>query len=86
MEYILIQFRSRSQSAEFATILQSYNVKAMLVNTPRQIVSSCSVSVRTDSAGLEKAKFILSRRKFDSYQGIYKVQQSGFYISVTQIA
>jgi len=86
MEYVLIQFRSRSQSTEFATILQSYRVQAMLVNTPRQIISSCSLSVRTNFAGLEQAKLILKRRKFDSFQGIYQVMQRGLQLTVTQIA
>lgn len=78
MEYYVIVFHSRSQTFEFYTLLSSYFLYAQVVNTPRQILSSCSVCVKTNFDGLKQAQSILARRRFDSFHGIYYVLQRGF--------
>ena len=77
MEYMIAVFRARTETINFANILRSYGVNVMIISTPRQINVSCGISVRFNPAYLEKAKEILSRRKFDSFGGIYHAKQMG---------
>ncbi|MFA6859908.1 MAG: DUF3343 domain-containing protein [Clostridia bacterium] len=84
-EYFLISFSSRSQNFEFASLMHSYGAFAVIINTPRQIMSSCGVSVKTNKEGLNFAQSILRRRKFESFNGAFKIIQNGPMISVFPI-
>lgn len=77
MEYALAVFRARNETITFANLLRSYGVNVMIVSTPRQINVSCGISVRFGLSSLEQAKNLLSRRRFDSFGGFYKVKQVG---------
>ena len=84
--FFLITFLSRSQNYEFASLIHSYGGTAKIINTPRQIVSSCSLSVKTDNNGFQIAQIIFKRRCFDSFNGSYKVKQIGHQINFEQVA
>lgn len=68
---ILAVFRSRTETLNFASILRSYGVNCSVVNTPRRINVSCGISVQFSSRNLPIVKQILSRRKFDTFAGLF---------------
>lgn len=68
---ILAVFRSRTETLNFASILRSYGVNCSVVNTPRRINVSCGISVQFSSRNLAVVKQILSRRKFDTFAGLF---------------
>ena len=68
---MLVVFRSRTETLNFASILRSYGVNCMIVNTPRRINVSCGISVQINARDSAIAKQILSRRRFDTFAGLY---------------
>lgn len=85
MEYMIAVFRARTETINFANILRSYGVNVMIISTPRQINVSCGISVRFNPAYLPKAQEILSRRRFDSFGGIYHAKYIGGRTIVTPV-
>jgi hypothetical protein len=76
--YYLVVFRARSETMKFASLLSSYGVKSVVVNTPRQIAVSCGISVKVDANALNICKQILSRRQFWTFGGIYLMQNDSY--------
>lgn len=70
--YFIVVFRAKSETVKFSSLLSSYKVPNTVVSTPRQISVSCGISVKISSRGLEIAKYILSRRQFYTFAGIYQ--------------
>lgn len=68
---MLAVFRSRTETLNFASLLRSYGVNCAVVNTPRKINVSCGISVQFSTRDLPIVKQILSRRRFDTFAGIY---------------
>lgn len=68
---MLAVFRSRTETLNFASLLRSYGVNCSIVNTPRKINVSCGISVQFSTRDLPIVKQILSRRRFDTFAGIY---------------
>jgi hypothetical protein len=85
MIYVLAVFRSRTQTMTFFNILKSYRINCFVVNTPRQIMTACGISVKFDTKSLDFAKNILFRRKFDSFVGFYKVTTINHSLITTPI-
>ena len=82
---ILIVFRARSETMNFAMLLRSYKISCQVVNTPRVINVSCGVSVKTSIAYLDQIDNILQRRKFSSYGGVYQIEQQGVRSKVIKL-
>ena len=68
---MLAVFRSRTETLNFPSLLRSYGVNCSVVNTPRKINVSCGISVQFSNMDLVIAKQIISRRRFDTFAGIY---------------
>lgn len=83
--YIVIVFRSRTDTLVFSQLLKSYGVRNSVVNTPRQVSVSCGVSVKIDANSLETAQNLLKRRQFNSYAGTFVIYQSNDGFSVKKI-
>ncbi len=83
MEFGLAVFRARTETITFANILKSYGVNVMIISTPRQINVSCGISVRFNPNEIEKAKGIISRRKFNTFAGFYLVKQVGSGLKIS---
>lgn len=85
MEYMIIVFRARSHTINFANLLQSYKVPCQIVNTPRKVNVSCGVSVKFDSMYLKSVQSILARRYFDTFGGIYQIIGQGLNQRIIKI-
>ena len=69
--YCLAVFRARTQTITFASILKSYKVPVTIINTPRTLNISCGISAKFPCEYKQIAQDIISRRKFDTFAGIY---------------
>lgn len=85
MVYVVISFRSRTDTLAFSNLLKSYNVKNYVINTPRQLSVSCGVSVKIDIKDTEIARTLLARRNFVSFAGIFLINQTNNDFFVKQI-
>ncbi len=70
---VIATFRSRTETLNFASILRSYNVWCLVINTPRYINVSCGISVKFNSVDIDVAKMIISRRGFSTFGGFYEI-------------
>lgn len=77
MEYLIVVFRSRTETYNFSYLLKSYGVYSSIINTPRQVTVACGLCVKTRVYDLNLVKSLLNRRNFSSFVGIYKI--SGGY-------
>ena len=73
MRYILAIFGGRTQTMAFYQILRSYNISCSVVNTPKQAIVACGISVKFMEKDISVVSSILQRRKFDTFVGIYRV-------------
>ncbi|MDD4110934.1 MAG: DUF3343 domain-containing protein [Clostridia bacterium] len=85
MEFGLAVFRARTETTTFASLLKSYGVRVMIISTPRQINVSCGISVRFNPDDIERARSILTRRKFNTFAGFYLVKQVGVRLKITPL-
>lgn len=72
MQYHIAVFRARSETITFAGLLRSY-CPCQIINTPRYVNVSCGISVKFKSTDLNFAREIVSRRKFDTFVGFFKL-------------
>ncbi|NCA66884.1 MAG: DUF3343 domain-containing protein [Clostridia bacterium] len=56
MKYILVVFSSRKDAIGFYETLRRANIYSAVVNTPREVTSSCGVSVKIDPKVLNYVK------------------------------
>ena len=70
---VIAVFRSKTETLNFASILRSYGVDCVVVNTPRNINVSCGISVKFNFEFLNVAKIIMSRRSFSTFAGFYNL-------------
>ena len=68
---VIAVFRSKTETLNFASILRSYGVDCVVINTPRSINVSCGISVKFSSEFSNIAKIIISRRSFATFAGFY---------------
>ncbi len=71
---ILAVFRSKTETLNFASILRSYGVDCVVVNTPRTINVSCGISVKFNADFYGVAKVIISRRAFSTFAGFFPIR------------
>lgn len=85
MRYILAIFGGRTQTMSFYQILRSYGVSCSVVNTPKQAIVACGISVKFMEKDLGAVRMVLKRRKFDSFVGLYRVFESGATFVISPI-
>lgn len=68
---VLAVFQNRTQALAFSRGLNTYGVKTKIVNTPREITSSCGLSVVFGYNNLNKAKHLLGMSQNYSFAGFF---------------
>lgn len=72
MNCYLISFTSRSETLKMSKILERNNIPFGLINTPREITSSCSISIKISSPYVSYCQKIISNLSFYTFIGIFK--------------
>jgi len=70
---IIAVFRSRTETLNFASILRSYKINCIIINTPRVINVACGISVKFSKVDEAVARQIISRRGFATFGGFFNV-------------
>ena len=83
---ILAVFRSRSQSLDYFTRLQSYGILAETMSAPKEARIGCGLCVRFPERQFVRANAILKTGKYTSFKGYYKLQYSSGKSVVTPYA
>lgn len=76
MKHIVIAFKSRNELYTFARILKSNNVILKIINSPKTIASSCTLSIKIDYGFLNIINQLLLRYQPKSFLGLYLIQST----------
>ncbi len=81
MQYAIVVFRSRNQTATMYDVFLSNGIECSIINTPKEANVGCGVSIRFDLSQLEKAKQLVFSHNGQSFIGFFKLTVlSGRYL------
>ena len=78
MQNIIAVFSSRNYAMQFATILKKLGIRNSIKDTPRELSSSCGISVVFDNKYLGRAKTIIESNRLMSSVKLYIVSGDVF--------
>ena len=73
-DYGVCAFRSRSQAYKFYDILKRAGLTVRIISSPKEIAVGCGISVRIETAQLQRAVDIYKRNPPNATVGFYRVQ------------
>ena len=71
MNYLVV-FTSRNETLKMSKMLERNHVPFSMINTPRDITSSCSISIKVNGMYVSFCKRILSNTQFYTFVGIFQ--------------
>jgi len=75
--FILATFNNRTHALQFSNKLKSDGVGVKIINMPREISSSCGLSVMFNYQYLNIARSIIANNRFASFRGFYLKKNNG---------
>jgi len=75
MEYLVVAFRSRSDTVRFFNFLSANGLHAEIVNTPKQAGVGCGLSVKVSKNSLSFTRRALSVFGESSFIGVFLVSE-----------
>lgn len=85
MQYLLINFKSRTSLINFSHMLSSNNIHNRTINTPHQLGSSCSLSLKLDTKYREKVIFLLQKTNLGGFVGLYFIDELNEFNQIRRI-
>lgn len=74
MKHILISFKSRNELYGFAKILKSNGIYFSIINSPKNIGSSCMLSIKTEFTNLNSISQLIKKYQPKTFLGLYSTQ------------
>lgn len=75
MEYVIVAFRSRSDTIDFSSILKQNGVFCEIVNTPKEAGVGCGLSVKISKGNFYIVKRLVFNANKKSFAGFFAVKQ-----------
>ncbi len=69
--YAIAVFFNRTQALQYAETLRRMGVNCNVINTPREITTSCGLSVMFLKNQLNRARVALNSGNYPSFKGFY---------------
>lgn len=85
MEYLVVAFRSRSQTIKFNEFLGKNGVFSEVVNTPKEAGVGCGLSVKVYLQNLHVVKRAVKITNLNSFAGFFLVKKVGGKVVVKSI-
>ncbi|MDR3263725.1 MAG: DUF3343 domain-containing protein [Clostridiales bacterium] len=76
--YIVAVFRAREHTMKFNAELLQKGYRASVINTPREIFSSCGISVKFEEYAVSFARQVIRYYDFQSFAGFYLKEGSNY--------
>ena len=73
MEYVVVAFRSRSQTVGFSGLLRSHGIENEIINTPKEAGVGCGLSVKISKSYFSVVKKIVYMARISSFAGFFLV-------------
>lgn len=83
--YIFATFHNRTQALQFASSLKAMGVNNKIINTPREISTSCGLTIIFDYKQLNRARALINSQKYMSFRGFYIKKEYGRHYSYEKI-
>lgn len=77
MEYIVVAFRSRSDTVKLCDFLHQNSIPAEIVNTPKEAGVGCGLSIKINARQFSLVKKIVFKSKLNSFAGFFTVKIIG---------
>ncbi len=74
MEYLIIAFRSRASVVAFYQLLKQRGISAEIVNTPKEAMVGCGLSVKSSLKYLPTIRMLASSSGYKNFAGIFLVK------------
>lgn len=74
---VLATFHNRTQALQFSNQLKGMGVNVKIINTPREISTSCGLSVMFSYNSINKARVVINSNRFASFKGFYLKKDNG---------
>lgn len=71
MDYVIVAFRSRTQTMRFGESLRARGIPYEIINTPRQAYVGCGLSVKANKKYLQIIRRLISYKNVESFAGIF---------------
>ncbi len=71
MDYVIVAFRSRTQTMHFGEGLRLRGIPYEIINTPRQAYVGCGLSVKANKKYLPIIRRLVYSKKLDGFAGIF---------------
>ena len=84
MKHILIAFKDINSLYSFSKNLRLNGINSNIINTPRNISTSCGLSLKTTLANYSKVMFLLKQKNYNIL-GLYIVEQIGLQEKIEKI-
>lgn len=85
MEYVIVAFRSRSNTVKFNEILNRNNIPSEIISTPKEVGIGCGLSVKLSLNYLAVARKAVKMVKLNSFAGIFLVKRVGGGVFIKSI-
>lgn len=83
-EFNLISFESTHMAIKSEKLLKEINLDIRIIPVPREITSSCGLSLRINPLDYKEAKEILDKNKIE-FSGCYLIKKTGFKKEILDI-
>ena len=74
---VLAVFNNRTHALQFSNQIKKMGVNIKIINTPREISTSCGLSIMFDIRYLNQARSIVNINRFASFRGFYLKKEDG---------
>lgn len=74
MEYIIVAFRSRTQTVKMSHLMQSRGISCEIVNTPKEAGVGCGLSIKISPYYFERTKRLVFDVGFSAFAGFFMVK------------
>ena len=85
MEHVIIAFRSRAHTIEFANFLKRNGVAMEIVNTPKEAGVGCGLSVKVKKQSYNFCKSAVLKLALSSFAGFFLLTSFGKEQAVRRI-
>jgi len=85
MKKLIISFKSRNDIFSFSRLLQQNGILNSTINTPKQIGSTCSLSIKCDAQHIEKVKNLLYQIRLKSFNGLFIITNTPYGYQISKI-
>lgn len=79
MDNIIVVFGNRNHTMQFASYLKRMGVNCKTISTPRELSTSCGISVVFSAQYIKQARFLVDRLGFSTYAKFYLIRNNDIF-------